>query len=307
MQPLNTHRHWAEAADLLQRRGEDYVLVTVLSVRGSTPRDAGSKMLFSHDASFGSIGGGHLEYKAAQIAAKMINQNGDTQHLEYFPLGPKLGQCCGGSAHVLFESFKGHGMNIMLFGAGHVGQALAPILEQLPCQLKWVDSREAFASITPTESICALTNEYPAEEVADMPPGSWYLIMTHNHQQDYDILRAVIDRKDAAYIGLIGSDTKWRRFQMRLQHQGYKTADYETVHCPIGLESVPGKLPMEVAVSVAAQVITVHHSSAEPAVTAPTLDRKALTPLLLSKERTQKTAAEKAKDATNRKSEETIE
>ena len=94
-----------------------------------------------------------------------------------------------------------------------------------------------------------------------MPPGSWFIIMTHNHQLDYEILRAVLDRGDAAYIGMIGSSTKWRRFQMRLQHQGYSPGVCETVHCPIGLDTVPGKRPIEVAVSVAAEIIGLYNQS----------------------------------------------
>ena len=76
-----------------------------------------------------------------------------------------------------------------------------------------------------------------------MPPASAYIIMTHNHQVDYEILRAVLDRQDADFIGLIGSQTKWRRFQMRLEHQGYAAETYKDVHCPIGLSEVRGKRP----------------------------------------------------------------
>ena len=88
-----------------------------------------------------------------------------------------------------------------------------------------------------------------------MPPDSTYIILTHNHQVDYEILRAVLDRRDADFVGLIGSETKWRRFQMRLEHHGYAVESYMNVHCPIGLLEVKGKRPMEVAISIAAQLI----------------------------------------------------
>ena len=261
MNELNTNTEWALAATQLQQAGEDYVLVTVLGSRGSTPRDTGTKMVVCAAQSYGTIGGGHLELRAVEIALQMIQLEEDHQRVEYFPLGPSLGQCCGGSTSVLFESFKASRLNVMLFGAGHVGSTLVPILQQLPCRLNWVDSRESFEQQSVPANVTTVLSEAPAMEVAQMPPGSWYLIMTHNHQLDYEILRAVLDRGDAAYVGMIGSGTKWRRFQMRLQHQGYSPDVCDTVHCPIGLDTVPGKRPIEVAVSVAAEIIGLYNQS----------------------------------------------
>jgi xanthine dehydrogenase accessory factor len=280
MSNLNTNTHWAEAARRLQRAGEDYVLVTVLGVRGSTPRDSGTKMVFSSGECFGTIGGGHLEYQTAAIAAGMLSEEHEEQRLEYFPLGPSLGQCCGGSTSVLFESFKAPRMDIMLFGAGHVGSALVPILKQLPCRLRWVDSRESGDADTADVGVDKVCSDEPAAEVQSMPAGSYFLIMTHNHQLDYEILCAALKRKDAAYVGMIGSQTKWRRFQMRLQHQGYSADFYSAVHCPIGLDQVPGKRPIEVAVSVAGELIGIHNeiSANRPVQQGPT--RAELQPLI---------------------------
>lgn len=259
MSALNTHMHWTDATRLLRQTGESYVLVTVLGTRGSTPRDSGTKMVFSSTECYGTIGGGHLEYRSAGIAADMLKANVEEQRIEYFPLGPGLGQCCGGSTSVLFESFLSNDMHIMLFGAGHVGSALVPILSQLPCRLRWVDSRENHELATGSPGVEMICSDTPAAEVASMPEGSYFVIMTHNHQLDYDILCAALQREDAAYIGLIGSKTKWRRFQMRLQHQGYAEARYRGVSCPIGLEQVTGKRPVEVAVAVAGELIGLHN------------------------------------------------
>ena len=280
MSSLNTNIHWADAARRLQQAGEDYVLVTVLGVRGSTPRDSGTKMVFSSGECFGTIGGGHLEYQTAAIAAAMLSEEHEEQRLEYFPLGPSLGQCCGGSTSVLFESFKASRMDIMLFGAGHVGSALVPILKQLPCRMRWVDSRENGDADTANVGVDMICSDEPAAEVQSMPAGSYFLIMTHNHQLDYEILCAALKRKDAAYVGLIGSQTKWRRFQMRLQHQGYSEDFYSAVHCPIGLAQVPGKRPIEVAVSVAGELIGIHNeiSANRPVQQGPT--RAELQPLM---------------------------
>lgn len=279
MQGIHTHRHWLDAARELRERNQHYVLVTVLGSNGSTPRDAGSKMIFASESSYGSIGGGHLEFRAAEIAAELLAEPGEQQRLEYFPLGPRVGQCCGGSTHLLFESFKSQALEINLFGAGHVGQALVPILTQLPCRIRWVDSRDAIAQLQVAANVECVASEAPWEEVPEQAAGSYYLIMTHNHQQDYDILRAVLDRGDAAYVGLIGSATKWRRFRMRLAHQGYEESQWRDVRCPVGLPAVSGKLPMEVAVSVAAQLIAEYQAAAPDVPAEPGMARKALAEL----------------------------
>lgn len=256
MTRLNTHTHWADAAQALQARGDAYVIVTVLGTKGSTPRATTTKMVISKDDRFGTIGGGHLEHRASHIAAEMIGS--DDQRIEYFPLGPSLGQCCGGSASLLFESFAGAKLNIALFGAGHVGRTLAPLLKQMPCRLHWFDSREDFEDAH-DEYTPIHCSEDPTDAVKALPAGTWFIIMTHNHQQDYAILRAALQRGDAGYIGMIGSTTKWRRFCMRLEHEDITADAYAGVHCPIGLQQVPGKEPVEVAVSVAAQIIQRYH------------------------------------------------
>jgi xanthine dehydrogenase accessory factor len=267
MKPISTNVNWIDAALELHSQGEDYVLITVLGARGSTPRDNGTKMVVGANAAYGTIGGGHLEFKAMQIAATMLGEEGEQQKIEYFPLGPALGQCCGGSTTVLFESFKGAQLNVVLFGAGHVGTALTQILQQLPYNIHWVDCRDKFQSLELKTRVTRVFSELPADAVPDMPANSCYIIMTHNHQQDYAILEAVLQRGDARYIGLIGSQTKWRRFQMRLQHRGHPADYYQHVHCPVGLAEVPGKRPIEVAVSVAGELIALHHADQAPQAT----------------------------------------
>lgn len=254
---------WIDAVQELQNRGEPYVLVTVLGVRGSTPRDNGTKMVIGAVASYGSIGGGHLEYRAHAIAAELMAADGEQQRLENIPLGASLGQCCGGHTHLLFESFTGAPMTIAVFGAGHVGAALVPILAQLPCRLQWVDSREGFHQQETPANVSMIISDDPAAEVAAMPVGSDFIIMTHNHQLDFQILQAVLQRGDARYVGLIGSQTKWRRFQMRLQQRGHEADFYRAVRCPVGLSAVPGKRPVEVAVSIAAELIALNHDESE--------------------------------------------
>jgi xanthine dehydrogenase accessory factor len=248
-------KHWTDALRELEVGGKPYVLLTVLGARGSTPRESGTKMLVSEESCECTIGGGHLEHKAIEIARQMLASGKAGQHIENFPLGPRLGQCCGGATSVLFESFPGAQVNIMLFGAGHVGKALATILGQLPCRVHWVDSRDNEFPAQLPANCSRVVSDSPAHEVAVMPVGSYYIVMTHNHPLDFAITEAAIKRGDARYIGLIGSQTKWRRFRMRFEHRGYTPERVQSVRCPVGLAQVPGKLPMEVATAIAAEVI----------------------------------------------------
>ena len=267
---MNT-KSWNTAAYELSQQGKAYVIITLIGVMGSTPRNSGTKMVIAEDEYndpkyFDTIGGGHLEHVAIKHAVTMMCTGKQTlknaQHIEHFQLGSNLGQCCGGTATVLFESFVATGVNIMLFGAGHVGQALMLMLSALPCNIKWVDSR---ASQFPENAkqynhTQVVVSESPEDEVATMPANSYFIVMTHNHQMDFEISQAVLKRDDFTYLGLIASDTKWRRFQQRFKHKDIKDSSVVRMHCPIGLPDVQGKLPMEVAISVAGQIVSIYQA-----------------------------------------------
>ncbi|SEL27927.1 molybdenum cofactor sulfurylase [Colwellia chukchiensis] len=249
--------NWSRACHHLSQQGQSYVLVTLVAVAGSTPRNNGTKMVVSKDGIFDTIGGGHLEHKVIKQANKLLRTGKAAQQIEHFQLGSQLGQCCGGSASVLFECFAQHAVNIMLFGAGHVGKALVPILAQLPCHITWVDSRaEQFTNdLAKYDNLNCIVSDAPELEVARMPAASYFIVMTHNHQLDFAISQAVLTRADFHYLGLIASATKWRRFQQRFKHREIDPSQVARMSCPIGLSQVAGKLPIEVAVSIAAEII----------------------------------------------------
>ncbi|WNC68303.1 xanthine dehydrogenase accessory protein XdhC [Thalassotalea nanhaiensis] len=256
------NNNWNSASYQLSKQGQAYVLVTLVGVSGSTPRNSGTKMVITKDDIFDTIGGGHLEHKTIKYAKTMLAEGKSAQHLEHFQLGSNLGQCCGGNATVMFECFAAVGVNIMLFGAGHVGKALIPILAQLPCQVTWVDSRdEQFpANLDAYHNVHKVVSEEPELEVASMPANSYFVVMTHNHQMDFDISQAILKRADFSYLGLIASDTKKRRFEQRFKHRDIDPQQVARMNCPIGLEQVGGKLPMEVAVSVAGEIINIYQT-----------------------------------------------
>ena len=256
---------WLTTLGVLGQHHQASVLVTVAETQGSAPRPAGTKMVVTEDSCSGTIGGGHLEFKAIEIAREMLADTRQIQgaSLQRFPLGPSLGQCCGGVVVLLFERICPNDFHIMLFGAGHVGKALVKILSELPCEITWVDSRtDEFPADLPV-NVRIEVSEQPEDEVDDAPPGSYLLIMTHNHGLDQAICERALQRDDLAYCGLIGSQTKLKKFQKRLLIQGLSEEALARLICPIGIESITGKHPGEIAVATAAQLLQVRERRAE--------------------------------------------
>ncbi|MGG2396164.1 xanthine dehydrogenase accessory protein XdhC [Pseudomonas sp. SH1-B] len=252
---------WISALADLQDKGEACVLVTIIEERGSTPRNAGSKMVVTAERIFETIGGGHLEYKAMQMAREMLESRTQDTRLERFSLGASLGQCCGGATVLLFEPMGQPQAQIAVFGAGHVGRALVPLLASLPCKVRWIDSREnEFPEQIPA-NVQKIVNDEVVDEVDNMPPGSYYIVMTHNHQLDLELTAAILKRGDFAYYGLIGSKTKRVKFEHRLRERGFEEPLMARMRCPMGLPEVKGKLPVEIAVSIAGEVIATYNAS----------------------------------------------
>ena len=275
---------WFDAVQSLQHRGDAYALVTVLGCTGSTPRDHSSKMVITDEEIFDTIGGGHLEYLVMQKAREIIATNAGTskveQEIHHFPLGASLGQCCGGSATVLIETFAACQFHIGIFGAGHVAKSIVTILAGLQCKVSWIDSRADEFPLEIPANVNKIIATEPCDELEDLPNGSDVLILTHNHQLDFELCLTALKRnrnplQQLRSIGLIGSETKALRFQKRLTDRllGLEKVDQDpqiqkaldeqikSIRCPVGLSSVPGKLPMEVAVSIVGELIAIDHAS----------------------------------------------
>ncbi|MGD8121117.1 xanthine dehydrogenase accessory protein XdhC [Vibrio sp. TRT 2004] len=247
--------NWIHELAQLEKNSEPCVMVTVLEDRGSVPRDAGTKMLVTRDRLIATIGGGHLEHVATKMAREMLISGEGALKVERFNLGARLGQCCGGMATLSFEPIGTAQKHLVVFGAGHVAKALLHIVSTLPFRVTWIDEREEVFPEELPRGITKLVTDDPVAEVADMPPNSYYLVMTHNHQLDFDLARAIIDRDDSLYFGMIGSLTKRKKFDMRLAQRGYSEKQINTMICPIGVSMISGKHPAEIAVSVAGELI----------------------------------------------------
>jgi xanthine dehydrogenase accessory factor len=252
---------WLDALRSAEHDNQPAVLVTVLAARGSTPREAGAKMVVSADGLAGTIGGGNLEYQCEAAARGLLTAGAEGPSTRDFPLGPALGQCCGGHVTVLFEVLRPPKLQIGLFGAGHVGKALVKLLADLPCRVSWIDPRPEALPANLPPNVTPVRNPQPAQTVAALPPGSIVLVMTHDHALDFEIVAAALQRPDLLAVGLIGSDTKRARFLSRLVRLGI---DGEKLICPIGLAGIEGKEPAIVAVSVAAQLLQISALQLQP-------------------------------------------
>ena len=247
--------------------GEPAALVTVSEAQGSTPREAGAAMLVTLAATLGTIGGGGLELRATEIARAMLAQGEQERDLD-LPLGPLLGQCCGGRVRLELRAASAADLDrlaaaerlerkarpaVFVFGAGHTGRALARALAPLPLAVTVVDDRPDPADWP--EAVRFVRRDDPAEVLAAAPAGAAFVILTHSHALDYRLADLALRRDDAAYIGLIGSGTKRVRFEASFLRGGGPPEALGRLTCPIGGAEVPDKRPEVIAALTAAELL----------------------------------------------------
>ena len=263
----DTTAHWLSS-------GQPAIVVEVLDARGSVPRGSGTRMLVGAAQLAGTIGGGHLELKAIEQARALLSGQGQPPLSVHYPLGPALGQCCGGAVTLGFALLDGAALaawpqtvprfHLQLYGAGHVGRAIAQALAPLHCVVDWIDEREEEFPTTFSphggrwpahiRKVCVDTVE---AEVDTAPPGAFYLVLTHQHDLDLRISEAILRRGDFGFFGLIGSKTKKNRFIHRFEQRGLAAGAIARMTCPIGVGGIEGKEPEVIAISVAAQLLQV--------------------------------------------------
>ncbi len=156
---------------------------------------------------------------------------------------------------VLYEPLQSGHFEIVLFGAGHVGSAVTASLAALDCRVLWVDNRSDIFPDTLPANVSVIGADNPPALVGSMNPTAHYLVMTHSHALDLEICAAILSRKDFAYCGLIGSQSKRRRFEKRLRALGITADGIARLTCPIGIAGITGKTPAEIAVAVTAELL----------------------------------------------------
>ncbi len=242
------------------------MLVRVEAARGSTPREAGAWMLVSRGGILGTIGGGQLEYLAIDAARALMARGGVRQSLDV-PLGPEIGQCCGGRIRLSVVRAEGATRErllaqvaqewralpeVFVLGAGHVGRALAAAMALLPVRVILVDGRAEELGLAPA-GVEAVLTPLPEELVRKAAPGAAFAVMTHDHALDFLVVREALARGDAAYVGMIGSRTKRVSFVRWLAEAG--AVDTAGLVCPIGASGRPDKRPEVIAAFVAAEIL----------------------------------------------------
>ena len=254
---------------LLLQGAEPAVLVSVAEVKGSAPREAGTHMIVTAERSHGTIGGGSLEWEAI-LRARALLGGGDASATMQLPLGPELGQCCGGFVSLRLqradralcaelEAIEAREREklplVLLFGAGHVGKALASALAPLPLRVRWIDSR---ADAFPDPAIAVsevVVSERLLDEVEAAPAGAAFLVLTHSHALDSMVCAAALQRGDFAYLGLIGSRTKRAQFERAFRDLGLPQEEIDRLVCPIGGGRIRDKRPAVIAALVAAELL----------------------------------------------------
>ena len=245
-------------------------LVEIAEAKGSTPREERAWMLVSPEAIFGTIGGGQLEFMAIDRARAMIAAGGPAADELDVPLGPEIGQCCGGRVTVrialaddglreaLQRRIEGEDAarpRVFIFGGGHVGQALAAALSLLPLAVTVVETRPDQLGDLP-QGVAARLTAVPEEAVRAAPAGAAFLVLTHDHALDFLIVAEALKRGDAAYVGMIGSKTKRATFSSwYLREAGGDAAALARLVCPIGGSQVKDKRPAVIAAMAAAEVM----------------------------------------------------
>lgn len=255
------------------------IRVALTRVRGSSPREAGTEMFVSATALWGTVGGGQLEFRAIEAARAMLQDGALSRSLDV-PLGPEIGQCCGGRVEMALARMRasdkrealaraaqsaGTLPHVYVMGAGHVGRALADLFQHMPVRCIVVDPRADELALCNADVEIRLS-AIPEIEVMNAPPGSAFVVLTHDHGLDFLLTAAALERRDAAYVGMIGSATK--RIKLRNWMREHSEADaFEQLVCPIGASGSRDKRPSLIAAFVMAEVMA--ELTSETAATVP--------------------------------------
>jgi len=241
----------------LESEGVPFVLVTLVDAIGSTPQDAAAKMLVTKQGLHsGTVGGGKVEAAALKMASEVLAMGDAKPKFVSWTLKGDVGMTCGGSVRFYFEPHFGPGpWSIAVFGAGHVAQALVPVLIPLPCRITVVDSRTEWLERLPrSNNLRAVHSEAPESIVPSLADDSYLLVMTMGHTTDRPVLRRALTDRNFPFIGVIGSDAKAKILRRELAEEGVSAEVSAQFHCPVGLDFGTNH-PHEIALSIAAQLL----------------------------------------------------
>ena len=235
----------------------DRITVRVAQTRGSVPREVGATMQVFSDHIEGTIGGGALEWEAIRMARDMLPaSSGEVRHT--FPLGPDLGQCCGGVVVLDFmrdpTPARAPKNPLFIWGAGHVGRAIAATIAPLDAfDITLVDDAATRLPAQLPPRVAPLVAIDMPRAVTHLTNDADHFILTYSHDIDLALCDALL-RHGFRTCGLIGSATKWARFRKRLAQMSHADAQISRICCPIGDPNL-GKQPQAIAIGVAARLL----------------------------------------------------
>lgn len=248
----------------------DFIRITVTRTAGSAPRDAGTTMTVWANDQSGTIGGGALEWEATQVARRMLREGRETLS-RTVPLGPDLGQCCGGSVTLVWALNAGEvspqASPLWIWGAGHVGRAIVSVMAPLPdFEITWIDTGPDRFPDSIADGVTRLPTADMPRLASHAPVDATHLILTYSHEIDLALCHALLTRGFAG-AGMIGSATKWARFRSRLAKLGHTNAQISRIACPIGQPEL-GKHPTAIAIGVATALLKQADQSVQQGETA---------------------------------------
>lgn len=269
-------RDYLQYASALSERGVNFVTVTLIEPEGHVPQDIGAKAIItSGGLAWGTVGGGRLEARAIVHAQEMITRaearpsagqaaaaQSIAPEIVRYELQRDLNMVCGGAATFFYELSTLPRWNIAVFGAGHVAQATVSLLSTFNCSLSCIDPREEWLSrIVDRPNLRKVLAAESAGAVTALPAGTFFLCMSQGHATDLPIVRQILNRGDALFVGVIGSEPKARTLRSVLVKEGFAEDVVARIRCPLGLP-IGSNSPAEIAVSIAAQLLQERDASA---------------------------------------------
>jgi len=247
-----------EEVAALERAGTAFVLVVLVEAVGSTPQDAGAKIIVTAEGLHtGTVGGGRVEAAALQTAQDLLAAGAAKPSFLSWSLKGDVGMTCGGAVKFYFEPHPAQGLwPIVIFGAGHVAQALLPVLIPLPCSITCYDQRPEWLEKLPSaRNLRTVAAEDLAAAVPTLPDNAFLLCMTQGHSTDRPILQRALGERNFPFVGVIGSKAKAAVLRRELIAGGLSPERASAFHCPVGLD-FGSNHPHEIALSVAAQLVS---------------------------------------------------
>jgi xanthine dehydrogenase accessory factor len=255
-----------QAFNELSAAGQPFVAVTVVDTVGSTPQERGAKMLVTREGRyFGTVGGGKIEVRSIAEAQQLLaDDTAPKTRFFQWSLHKDIGMTCGGMVRVYFEAFNVTRWNIVVFGAGHVANALVELLVKLDCRITCIDPREEWlARLADSPKLTKVLSAHMPGEVAKIPEGSFVVLMSMGHTTDKPVLLEILRTRTFPYLGVIGSNAKAKRLKQDVREAGLAEELTKAFRCPVGLP-FGSDAPWEIAVSVVAEMMQVRdaHASA---------------------------------------------